>query len=333
MLKTPVELELEPSTVVAALKFSMNSVPLNIVKTVNSSRIPLEIVELVIDVLNADDEIDAIKACSQASKALLPRCRKHLFFRIDLDPRPQSRHVSANHDSDDVRPRRMTLFLDLLDQTPDIAFYVHDLDLYIYLEDSDCPRIIRALNMLSNLTAFSLRHDISREGHFYSLNWDDLCPNFISCIHRIISSHKLAQLEFASFANIPLSTFSWCGGGIEELSLWSVELSTNGSTFPVMTPIRLRALSCDEAGMILVGKTLLIKSEYPILDLSRLDRFIASLHEAGGNICMRNILSSSEALTEVHLHGKFSSPFVKSTPLKRFMQARPPTPTGGSVNP
>ena len=241
----------------------MNVVPLNVAMTVNSSRIPLEIVEFVIDVLNADDEIDAIKACSQTCKALLPRCRKHIFFRIDLDPRLNSRRISPNCDSDDALPRRMTQFLDLLDQTPDIAFYLQDLDLYIYLEDSDCPRTIHVLNMLSNLTAFSLRHDLSGLGDFNSLNWDDLCPNFISCIHRIISSPKLTQLEFASFTNFPPSTFSWCGRGIEELSLWSVELSTNGSAFPVMTPIQLRALSCDEAGMILVGQTLLIKSEYP----------------------------------------------------------------------
>ena len=276
--------------------------------TINSPRIPLEIVEFLIDILNTDEEIDAIKACSQTCKALLPRCRKHIFFTIDLNPRLHSGHTSQNHHDDDAPPRRMRLFLDLLDQTPDIAFYVQDLDLYIYLEDSNCPRTIHALNMLSNLTSFSLRHDVSGVGNFHSLNWDDLPPNFISCIHRIISSPKLTQLEFASFANFPLSTFSWCGGSIEDLSLWSVELSTNGSTFPVMTPVRLRALACDESGMILVGKTL--QSEHPILDLTRVHRFIASLHEVGGNICMREILSSSEALADVHLHGTLSSPFI-----------------------
>ena len=35
----------------------MSMVPLDVATTVNSSRIPLEIVEFVIDVLNADDEI------------------------------------------------------------------------------------------------------------------------------------------------------------------------------------------------------------------------------------------------------------------------------------
>lgn len=284
----------------------MNVVPLNVAMTVNSPRIPLEIVEFVIDVLNVDDEIDAIKACSQTCKVFFPAVGNTFFSRIDLDLRLNSRHISPNHDSDDAPPRRMRLFLDLLDQTPDITFYVQDLDLYIYLEDSDRPRTIRALNMLSNLTAFSLRHDFSGLGDFNTLNWGDLCPNFITCIHHIISSPKLTQLEFASFTNFPLSTFSWCGGGLEELSLKSVELSTNGSTFPVMTPLRLRALSCDEAGVILVGQILLIKSEYPIMDLTLVHRFIASLHEAGGNICMREILSSSEVLTEVHLLGTTS---------------------------
>jgi hypothetical protein len=294
----------------------MNAEPVYVAMTVNSPRIPLEIVEFVIDILHAHDEIDAIKACSQTCKTLLPCCRKHIFFRIDLDPILHTRHISPNYDSVDARPRRMRLFLDLLDQTPDIAFYVQDLDLYIYLEDSDRPQTIHALNLLSNLTAFSLRHDVSVLGDFNSLNWDDLCPSFISSIHRIISSPKLTQLEFASFTNFPLSTFSWCGGGIKELSLLNVELSTSGSTLPVMSPICLRALSCDEAGMILVGQTLLIKSEYPILDLTRVHRFIASLHEAGGNICMREILSSSEALADVHLHGTFSSPFIQGTLLK-----------------
>lgn len=185
-----------------------------------------------------------------------------------------------------------------LEKTPDIAFYVQDLDLYIYLEDSDCPRIIHALNMLSNLITFSLSHVVSRPGDLDSLYWDDLRPNFISCIHRIISSPKLTQLHFASFTNFPLSTFSWCGGGIKELSLWSVELSTKGSTLPVMTPIRLRALACDDAGLILIGQSLK-QSEYPILDLTRVHRFIAYLvndEDERGNICMREILSSSELL-------------------------------------
>lgn len=284
----------------------------------NSLRVPLEIIENMIDLL-ADDDIDDIKACSQTCRALLPRCRKHIFSWIDLDPEVYNSYTPQNHEDHDgdntqtQQPpspaRRTTLFFDLLDQTPEIAFYVQDLDLYIYLEDSHCPKTIRVLNMLSNLTAFSLRHDNSDHQDF-SLNWDRLSPHFISCIHRIISSPKLAQLEFASIINFPLSTFFWCGG-IEELSLRNVKSSLGGSIPTAMTPIRLRALTCDESGMILVGKTLTIKSQHLILDLTRLDRFLAYLHDVGGNICMRGILSSSEALAEVHLHGRFSSPLVE----------------------
>ena len=288
----------------------------------NPPRVPLEIIENMIDLL-ADDDIDAIKACSQTCRALLPRCRKHIFFFIDLDPGLHNSHTPQNHedyDGDHTRTqqppsptRRTTLFFDLLDQTPEIAFYVQDFDLYIYVEDSNCPKTIRALNMLSNLTGFSLRHDNSDQQDLL-LNWDCLSPHFISCIHRILSSPKLTHLEFGSIINFPLSTFSLCGG-IEELALWSVELSPSGSIPTAMTPIRLLGLSGDESIMNLVGETLIIKSEHHlILDLTRLDRFefIASLHEIGGNICPREILLSSEALAEVHLHGRFSSPFMKT---------------------
>jgi hypothetical protein len=136
---------------------------------VNPPRVPLEIIENMID-LFGDDDIDAIKACSQTCRALLPCCRKHIFLWIDLDPGLHNNYTPQNHedyDGDDTltQPpsptRRTTLFLDLLDQTPEIAFYVQNFDLYICLEDSDCPKTIRVLNMLSSLTAFSLHHDNS----------------------------------------------------------------------------------------------------------------------------------------------------------------------------
>ena len=53
-----------------------------------------------------------------------------------------------------------------------------------------------------------------------------------------------------------------------------------------------------------------MKSEYPILNLTCVHRFIVSLHEVG-LVCMREILSSSEALADVHMHGTFAPPSIK----------------------
>ena len=145
----------------------------------------------MIDLL-ADYDIDAVQACSQTCRALLPRCRKHIFFRIDLDPGLYYSYAPQSHegyDGDDTLTHppsptcRTTLFLDIFDQTPEIAFYIQDFDLYIFPEDSHCPKTICALNMISNLMAFSLYHDCSDQWGF-SLNWDWY---FISCIHRISS--------------------------------------------------------------------------------------------------------------------------------------------------
>jgi len=152
-----------------------------------SPRVHLEIMERVIDVLNADHDVDTMKACSQTCKTLLPGCQTYLFFKIDLEPAynllvddndnggsaqmidPAYSQIPQLVDDDDngdyaqtssLRSTcRITLFLDLLDQTPEIAFYIQDLDLFICQEDSNCSRTIHALNKLSNLSVFSLRHD------------------------------------------------------------------------------------------------------------------------------------------------------------------------------
>ena len=110
---------------------------------INFPRVHLEIMEQVIDVLNADGDIDAVKACSQTCKALLPRCRTHIFFRIDLNP-ALSESDEDDRDETQTNPvshaRRITLFLNLLDQAPEIAFYVQELSIFIRQEDSNSPQ-------------------------------------------------------------------------------------------------------------------------------------------------------------------------------------------------
>lgn len=82
----------------------MNVVPLNVAMTVNSPRIPLEIVEFVIDVLNVDDEIDAIKACSQTCKVFFPAVGNTFF--------PGS--ISISDSIADIYPQTTTVTMLLL---------------------------------------------------------------------------------------------------------------------------------------------------------------------------------------------------------------------------
>jgi hypothetical protein len=291
-------------------------------------RVHLEIMEKVIDVLNADRDVDALRACSQTCKTLLPRCRTHLFFKIDLDPaysqRLQLVDYDDNGDDSQTSPsrsaRRITLFLDLLDRTPEIAFYVQDLDLLIRQEDSRCSRTIHGLNMLSNLSSFSLRHDDASYGEF-ALNWDDMSPKFISAIHRIISLPKLTQLKLISIINLPLSIFSLCST-IKDLSVGDIVWPEVGSAPPTMTPIHLKTLTCHDHGIVFVGETL-IDAKHPILDLTRLQRFIASVRGENDNTFVNEILSASQALVKVELSGT-PSHFPQVHPFN-IIQARVPS--------
>ncbi|EDR00153.1 uncharacterized protein LACBIDRAFT_334381 [Laccaria bicolor S238N-H82] len=247
----------------------------------------LEIMEKVIDVLNADHDVDAMKACSQTCRTLLPRCRTHLFSKIDLDP-ACSRIPPLVDDDDDSdysqttfsgSTRRITLFLDLLDQTPEIAFYVRDLDLFIRQEDANCSRTIHALNMLSNLSSFSLRHDNVKYGQF-ALDWDEMSPNFISAVYHVISSPKLTQLKLSSVVNFPLSIFSLCGA-IEDLSFGDIMWPEVGSAPPTMTPIPLKTLTCHDHGIVFL---------------------IASVRGENGDTFVNEILRASEALVRVEFY-------------------------------
>jgi len=50
--------------------------------------------EKVINLLNTDDDVNAIKACSQTCKTL---CQTHLFFMVDLEPALNQIHTPQQH--------------------------------------------------------------------------------------------------------------------------------------------------------------------------------------------------------------------------------------------
>ncbi|KAI0078226.1 hypothetical protein K474DRAFT_950378 [Panus rudis PR-1116 ss-1] len=72
-----------------------------------SPRLPIELIELIIDHLH--DDGDALRACKQVSRSFLPRTRFQLFHTITLSP------------------RNLPVFLAIIGASPFIAGVVHDL--------------------------------------------------------------------------------------------------------------------------------------------------------------------------------------------------------------
>jgi len=74
---------------------------------------PLEVIEQVIDALQ--DDLSALKACSQTCMSLVPLCRKYLFRSTEFTPRPWSPPQLPH------LPRKIVSFERLLGSNPGIA--------------------------------------------------------------------------------------------------------------------------------------------------------------------------------------------------------------------
>ena len=74
---------------------------------------PLDIEEIILDILAAEDD-GALKTCSLVCQAFLPICRKHIFGSIVLNDRPVGSPI-------------IHAFERLLRETPEIADYIRKL--------------------------------------------------------------------------------------------------------------------------------------------------------------------------------------------------------------
>ena len=107
------------------------------------STFPLEIEEIIFDLLAEDDEGHlAMKMCSLVCQAFLPICRKHIFESIVLNcDNSPSTHA----------------FERLLCERPEIADYIRKLEYAIQLADLSSPSIQESMERISRLEFLSLR--------------------------------------------------------------------------------------------------------------------------------------------------------------------------------
>ena len=103
------------------------------------STFPLEIEEMILDILGEDDEgHSALKTCSLVCQAFLHICRKHIFESIVLNAiSPSTTHPFK--------------FERLLRKTPEIADYIRKLDVTIRAADLANPSILDSLKRISRL--------------------------------------------------------------------------------------------------------------------------------------------------------------------------------------
>jgi len=172
-----------------------------------SSKLPLEVIELIIDRLADDKSFSSIKACSLVSRRLLPRTRTYLFSSIVFDPR-YNLNICTSH----------YMFEDLISQTPEIAYYVTSLHFGMAEEDfenlgerCDNAGLARALTSLTRLKEITLDMD-------HAL-WADL-TSIKEPILNLMHLPTLTHLKLKRIIGFDLSALTLCTG-LKHLDIYS----------------------------------------------------------------------------------------------------------------
>ena len=153
--------------------------------------LPLEVIGEIIDSLQ--DDLPALRSCSQTCLSLLPLCRKHIFRTISLAPQDRLRLSGC-----------ITLLGNLLDSNPGVADYVRNLIYYINTPDFEDEAVPRTLRKFHRIQYFRLT------GHVDSANWHNFQPAFQQSLSYIISLPSITSLEICSFRVFPINIFIPC---------------------------------------------------------------------------------------------------------------------------
>ena len=148
---------------------------------------PLEIQEIILDLLAEDDEDHlALKMCSLVCQAFLPICRKHIFGNIRVAHDDLNLTSSPTTDS----------FERLLRETPEIAGYIRKLDLSILNSDLTRP-LQESLKRISRLEFFTLRDDrLDRQ-------YNPIRPVLLHLLHLPTLTHfKMYTIEVFSVSDL-----------------------------------------------------------------------------------------------------------------------------------
>ena len=181
------------------------------------SILPLEIEEMILDLLSEDDEVySASKTCSLVCKAFLHICRKHIFRSIVLNK---------------VNGRKTRSFEQLLRETPEIADYIRKLDYIIRIKDLTSPTIRESFKRISRLEFLTVNAPSSSGPRHYWSN-SPIRPALLHLLHLPTLTHfKVINMnDFVVSDLIPASTSStWISALIRllQLKILSLQLCLN----------------------------------------------------------------------------------------------------------
>ena len=245
---------------------------------------PLEVIGEIIDSLQ--DDLPALRSCSQTCLSLLPLCRKYIFRTIILTPRLHP------------LPRYITLFRNLLDSNPGVADYVQNLKYQVTFLDFEDEAVPRTLGKLHRIQSF----------HLIGSDWHLLQPALQQSLSYIISLPSITRLEIYGFRLFPINMF------IPGINLIDLTLSsyTNNHEYEYFAPdavaqlqsLTLRFIDGEDAKNLMEARR---SKDVPVLDFSNLRALVVDVEKHSQLAAVHALTKVAEKLETFHYFGLYQT--------------------------
>jgi hypothetical protein len=205
----------------------------------NHLLIPQDIIDIIVDSLEAGGEWNALRACSLVSPSFLHPCRKHIFGKISLMATGRAHIWSPGHPEGPGVQILSKRFLRLLRQSPHIVQYVRTLIMKSVVGgDTDWMKtseeIPSIIGLLAKLEKFEFRSKVP-------MHWSNFAPTVQSSLISLIRSHRLQKLALQGVMGLPMSLAEHFGS-LNILHVLDVTLE-HGESTQIFNPMVLNSTS------------------------------------------------------------------------------------------
>ncbi|KAF9482959.1 hypothetical protein BDN70DRAFT_874371 [Pholiota conissans] len=253
-------------------------------------RLPLDIVETVVDILTQEDDssFSSIKACALVCHDFLPISRKRIFASLGINFRDtyHSPPYAYTHRTASSR------FRELLTISPEIADYIRDLNYCVREKDLEDDALIASLKSMTRLQSLMIWNAVSVP---ISWNWSTsrIRTAFVHLFH-LPTFNELSLYSIHDFviADLPLNLKNFTFGSLYVLP-----------APPPSTQIKIYAMSigcgCDAAIEQLYKAR--IENGEAVIDLTALNSLESELYDSDDVETLRNLLGHCTGLAQVKI--------------------------------
>ena len=246
-----------------------------------STLLPLEVVEMILDILGKDDKgHSTLKTCSLVCQAFLHICRKHIFESVYLN-------------SSTIRA---TKFGRLLRETPEIADYIRQLDFTFGVAFLAIPSFLESLKRISRLDFLRVQSP--------ALNWsnNEIRPLLLHLLHLPTLTH----FKVNNVNNFVVSDLIPCVN-LKHLDIGRISVAAE-NTFPATLPehsIQLNKLVAQTRGSTIMKLFTVRRPDgKPIIDFGSLSKITVCIDEFNDGEAAQELFRHCHVLTDVRIRCK-----------------------------